>query len=122
MKEDSLGKLVQYLLYHLRSMEIRIQWSSKAFDKLRGQDKQKMTLALNRVKSAIRDIITIIPNHDVRRMVEDDIRPDDRMIYCMTLVDQLFDLSEEDLAEVTEVIDNYLESKYKLTDEEKEAA
>lgn len=118
--EDKAGRLLKYLLTHMKSIEVRMDWS-KAIDKFHAGDKQKITGAINRVRLGINDILSIVKDPDVRYAIRKDLDEEERLVYYMTLTDQLFDLTEEDLYEVTEMIDAYLLKKYNLDKETPES-
>lgn len=104
---DNLKNLIQDTLYHLKSIEHRMAWS-KAIHELRPQDKHKINQVITRVKNGILDIAMLVPNVELQRNVMAMVNTDDRIIYYMTLVEQLFTLDEPMLMEITDLIDNHL--------------
>lgn len=110
MIDDSVGELLKYVLIHHKSIEERLLWS-KALNTLRQQDKLRLNNATTKIKSAISDLYQIVGNPTIVDLMKKEIdKPD--IAYYMTLTEQLFGLKEEDLIEITDLIDNHLNQKY----------
>lgn len=113
-REESIGFLIRYILYHFKSIEERLKWS-KAIHKFRQEDKQTLNRAIVKVTGGISDLIGIInrTNPNLVSTIKKDVEKVD-LVYYMTLTEQLFDLKTEDLEEITDLIDNHLKKKYSL--------
>lgn len=85
-------------------------WSTHDF---KGDSKQRINKAINKVKLAIDDVCNLTDNQEVIRNIKKNLDKTD-LVYYMTLTEQLFNLSEDDLEDVTNIIDEYLEKKYNV--------
>ncbi|HEY4062316.1 MAG TPA: hypothetical protein VGM30_10470 [Puia sp.] len=113
-RQESIGLLIRYVLYHFKSIEERLSWS-KATNGFIQQDKHTLNKAIQKVVSAIEDVLTIVRNPELIRAMRAEINKQD-LAYYMVLTEQLFDLKEEDLVSITDLIDQYLKQKYGLED------
>lgn len=113
-RNESIGFLIRYILYHFKSIEERLKWS-KAIHKFKQNDKHSINRGIVKVASGINELLNIIQreNPDLVSTIKQDVEKTD-LVYYMTLTEQLFDLKSEDLDEITDLIDNYLKNKYKL--------
>jgi hypothetical protein len=109
-RQDNIGFLLRYILYHFRSIEERLNWS-KAINGFVQRDKYQLNRSIQKVASAINDLLTVIKDPGLVRAIKAEINKPD-LTYYMTLTEQLFDLKEEDLIAITDLIDNYLKEKY----------
>jgi hypothetical protein len=109
--KDTVSRLVMTLLYHFKSVEHRLEWS-KAIDKFHGRDKLTINNAINKVRTAINDVASMAKTPEQTRQIKATLLDDDRMVLFMTLVEQMFDQPIEDLQEITDLIDHYLQNKY----------
>ena len=108
--EDSIGSLTRYILYHFKSIEQRLKWS-KSLNDFKQQDKHVLNKAILKVSGGLNEFLSIVRNPDLVTRIKADLEKPDLADY-MVLTEQLFDLGTEDLAEVTELIDNYLKQKH----------
>lgn len=109
MIQDNIGLFIRYLLYHYKSIEIRLE-NSIAVKELRQNDKHKIKLSLQKVKIAIDDVIKMTQNQEVIDALQKELNGVD-LVYYMTLTEQLFDLNSDCLYDITNLIDDYLEKK-----------
>lgn len=105
--QETLGQLIQYLLYHMKSIEVRMDWSSHNF---KGQSKHELSLAIGKVRTAIDVVCHMSKNKDLIHRIKKDLDKVD-LVYYMTLTEQLFMLRAEELEEITDLIDTYLKQK-----------
>lgn len=115
-KEDSIGQLTRFLLYHFKSIEVRLQYS-KVINEFRFDDKKKLNLAITKVAGGINEFLSIVKNEKLVTAIKKELDGAD-LVYVLTLTEQLFDLKSEDLEEITDMIDNYLKLKYPDTCQE----
>lgn len=94
----------------MKSIQVRMLWSTHDF---KGDSKQCINKAINKVKLAIDDVCNLTDNQEVIRTIKQELEKAD-LVYYMTLTEQLFDLPAEDLQEVTDLIDDYLKKKYNM--------
>lgn len=106
--EESLGQLVQYLLYHLKSIEVRLDWSTFNFKR---NEKREIQIAIKKAQMAVDTVISMCKNKEVIDSIKKDLEKVD-LVYYMTLTEQLFTLNTETLEEVTNLIDDYLIQKH----------
>lgn len=109
-RKNSIGFLIRYLLYHERSIEERLAWSS-AINGFIQQDKYRINRSIQKVKSAIEDVLAVVRDPVLVRAIRTEINKPDLANY-MELTEQLFDLNDEDLAAITDLITYYLNTKY----------
>jgi hypothetical protein len=111
-RSESIGLLIRYIFYHFKSIEARLE-GSRAIDGFIQQDKQRINMAITKVASGINQLLSVVRDQDlIRRMKADADKPD--LAYYMVLTEQLFDLKEDDLMEITDMIDEYLQKKYNI--------
>jgi hypothetical protein len=108
-KNEPLGDLVKCLLIHMKSIQVRMQYTTHQF---KGDSKYRINQCINKVSSAIDGICSLTKNEDVVRLVKKELEKAD-LVYHMVLAEQLYDADEETLREVTDLIDNYLLEKEK---------
>ena len=108
--KDTLSRLVMSTLHHFKSVEHRMEWS-KVTHQFGGKDKHIVNSAINKVRSAITDLVTL-SSPQSRIAINQTLRCDERLVQYMSLVEQLYELPLDDLEEVTCIIDYYLEQKH----------
>ncbi len=113
-QNEPLGDLVKCLLIHMKSIQIRMQYTTHQF---KGDSKYKINQCINKVSSAIDGICGLTKNEDVVRLIKKELEKAD-LVYHMVLAEQLYDANEETLREVTDLIDNYLLEKEKKKNSE----
>lgn len=106
--QERLGHLIRHLLYHIKSVEIRMLCSTTDF---KGDSKHKLNQAINKTRLAIDSVCDMFNNQEVIVTLKKHLDEVD-LVYYMTLTEQLFDLKREDLEEITDMIDEYLIKKY----------
>lgn len=112
--QESLGQLIQYLLYHMKSIDVRLDWSSHNF---KGQSKYELNLAVSKVRTAVDAICYMSKNKDLIHRIKKDLDKVD-LVYYMTLTEQLFMLRTEELEEITDLIDTHLKQKAQKYEQE----
>lgn len=118
-RNESVGFLLRYILYHFKSIEERLNWS-KAIHKFKQNDKHTINKAIQKVAAGINDLISIVHRESPALVtaIKADVQKTE-LVYYMTLTEQLFDLREEDLDQITDMIDTYLKNKYYKNDTER---
>jgi len=106
-ENEPLGNLVKCLLIHMKIIEIRMDFSTHAH---KGHSKYKINQSVNKVKSAINDICNLCSNKEVVKKIKNRLENVD-LVYHMTLAEQLYDVNEETLRDITDMIDDYLLKK-----------
>lgn len=109
-RSESVGFLLRYLMYHLKSIEERLKWSKHLFKQ---QDKMIVGNAINKATNSVQDMVGIIRRESpqVVDLLMKDLNKSD-LVHYMALTEQLYDLPSEDLEEITDLIDEYLKKKY----------
>lgn len=108
LSRDTMGGLFMNLMQHLKCIEVRLDYARAA-----SSQKQKYAInnALNKARGAINAICDLLGDGAQVQMVKKELDKVD-LVYIMLLTEQLFELKEEDMQEITELIDNYLKQKY----------
>jgi hypothetical protein len=108
LSELSATELFSSTLQHIKCIEVRLECA-----KATTTQKQKQTLnnALLKVKSALNHICDLLPNSDavieVKRELE---RPD--LVYVMLIMEQILKIPTDDMEDIVELIENYINTKY----------
>lgn len=111
-QNEPLGDLIKCLLIHMKSIQIRMQYTTHQF---KGDSKYRINQSINKVSSAIDGICSLSKNKDVITLIKKELEKTD-LVYHMVLAEQLYDADEQTLMEVTDLIDNYLLEKAKKGD------
>ena len=106
-ENEPLGDLVKCLLIHMKIIEIRMEFSTYQH---KGHSKYKLNQSINKVKSAINDVCNLCSNKNIVTKIKNRLENVD-LVYHMTLAEQLYDVNEETLKDITDLIDNYLLKK-----------
>ena len=109
---DTTGNLIRTILYHIKSIEHRITYY-KAINNFKQNDKHKINNAINKVKLAINEIISIVNDKEIIDLIKKNLESTD-IIYSSLLLEQMYSLSSDDLGEITDLIDEYLHKKYNI--------
>jgi hypothetical protein len=113
--QERLGHLIRHLLYHIKSVELRMLCASTDF---KGDSKHRLNQAINKTRNAIDSVCDMFNNQEVKLKLKKHLDEVD-LVYYMTLTEQLFDLKTEDLDAITDMIDDYLKNKYQNNPDEK---
>lgn len=84
----------------------------------KGDSKYKINTLINKVESAIDGVCNLTKNREVVQMIKDDLEKTD-LVYHMVIAEQLYNINEETLREITDLIDDYLLQKVKEKNEQK---
>jgi hypothetical protein len=109
--EETVGKLFRYLLFHMKSVAVRLEWST-AIHEFRQQDKNTVNRSINKVNLALKDVLGICSNPDIGRQIQKELNNVDHLADFMALVEQTMELKDEDFKEVVDLIETYLQNKY----------
>lgn len=101
------------IMQHMKCIEVRLEFAKAATTQ-----KQKYAIgqAIKKVSAGINTICDLLGDSDMVLKVKKDLDKTD-LVYVMLLTEQLFQMPEEDLEEVTEMIDNHLIKKYESVPE-----
>lgn len=111
-REDSIQSIVRFMLISLRHLQIRME-IARAIVQFKGNDKYVLTNSINRVKAAITDILNLLPSSADKQTVMQQLQESNtNMINAVAFIDEAMNLTEEDVGEVAEIINEYLNKKY----------
>lgn len=113
---EPLGDVVKCLLIHMKSIQVRMQYTTHMF---KGDSKHKVNLCINKVEAAINGIIALANNPEMTLQIKKALDKAD-LVYHMVLAEQLYDINEETLVEITDLIDDYLLKKTKAYEEKEQ--
>ena len=108
---DTVGKNIQFLTYNMKAIEARIEFT-KSLEKLLPKDRHKINIAISKVKQAILDVAMICKRHDVVGQIMQDLVDAERMSLYLALTEQLYDLTTEDLEQVTDILEERARQNY----------
>lgn len=112
LSEKSLGNLFTTILQHMKCIELRIECA-----KATTTQKQKYVLSniQNKIQVAINHLCDLLPDSKMVLDVKKELDKSD-LVYVMLITEQLMQLGEDDLEEVVELVQNYINNKYKNND------
>lgn len=108
MSEKSIAELFETVLQHIKCIEARIECAKPLTSQ---NQKYVLHTALNKVKAALNNIYSLLPNSDSVLAVKKHLEDTD-VVYVMLLTEQLMRIRPDDMEEVVELLDNYLFNKY----------
>lgn len=108
LKKDTVGELFMNLLQHMKCMEVRLDYARAITSQ---KQKYAITQAMTKVKSAINTMCDLLGNSEMVMKIKQELDKTD-LVYTMLLTEQLSILSKEDLEEISDIIDNHINSKY----------
>jgi hypothetical protein len=108
LRKDTVGELFMNLMQHMKCIEVRLDYAKAATSQ---KQKYAINNALVKVRAAINHICDLLGDSSMVLKVKRDLDNPD-LVYIMVLTEQLFNLPQEDLEEVTEMIDKHLNLKY----------
>jgi multidrug efflux pump subunit AcrB len=108
LRKDTISGLFMNLLQHMKSMEVRLDYA-----KVVTSQKQKYAInqALVKVKAAVNTICDLLGDSEMVLQVKKELDNAD-LVYVMLLTEQLLDLPSDDLADVTDMIEEYINKKH----------
>lgn len=108
LRKDTISGLFMNLLQHMKSMEVRLDYA-----KVVTSQKQKYAInqALVKVKAAVNTICDLLGDSEMVLQVKKELDNAD-LVYVMLLTEQLLALPSEDLGEVTDMIEEYINKKH----------
>lgn len=104
---EHIGDLIKCLLIHMKIIQVRMQCSTHLF---KGDSKHKINQSVNKVELAINSICEMTKSPELVTMIKKSLDKVD-LVYHMVLAEQLYDINEETLLEITDLIDDYLLKK-----------
>ena len=107
LTRDTRGELFMNVLQHMKCIEVRMDYA-----KASTSQKQKYALnnAVTKTKAAINHICDLLGDSDQVMKIKSDL-DDVNLVYIMVLTEQLFKLSQEEMEDVTAMIDEYIMKK-----------
>lgn len=108
MSEKSIAELFETVLQHIKCIEARIECAKPITSQ---NQKYVLHTALNKVRAALNNIFSLLPNSESVLKVKKHLEETD-IVYVMLLTEQLMRIRPDDMEEVVELIDNYLFNKY----------
>lgn len=108
LRKDTVGELFMNLMQHMKCIEVRLDYAKAATSQ---KQKYAINNALVKVRSAINHICDLLGDSDMVLKVKQDLDKVD-LVYIMVLTEQLFNIPQEDLEQITEMIDQHLTLKY----------
>jgi len=107
LRKDTIAELFKHLLQHIRSMQTRLEYAKAATSK---KQKYAINNALIKTKSAVDSICDLLGDTAMVVKVKNELDKAD-LTYVMLLTEQLLSLSHEELEEITDGIENYINTK-----------
>lgn len=114
-QNEPLGDVIRCLLIHMKCIQVRMAYTTHNF---KGDSKYKINLSINKVESAIDSICNLTKNQEVVSMIKKELEGAD-LVYHMVLAEQLYNINEETLLEITDLIDDYLLKKAQSNESKK---
>jgi hypothetical protein len=108
LSKDTIGELFMNLLQHMKCMEVRLDYARAATTQ---KQKYAINNALLKVKVAIDHICGLLGDSQMILDVKKALDKTD-LVYLMVITEQLYALPEEDLQEVTDMIETHINNKY----------
>ena len=109
LSENSISDLFACVLQHLKCIELRIEAAKALTSK---NQKYALGKALNAAKVAIDNVCGLMPDTESVMIIKKYLdRPD--LVYLMLFTEQIFKIPEEDLEEFVDMMQSYLDNKYK---------
>jgi hypothetical protein len=109
LSEKSIGNLFSCVLQHMKCIEVRLECAKATTTQ---QQKHALSSAAQKVKVAINHLCGLLPDSNHILEVKKELEKAN-LVYVMLLTEQLISLSDEDLEEVIELIENHINNKYK---------
>lgn len=108
MEEKPIHNLIGYLLQHTKCMEIRLEYATAQTSQYQ---KHILKKATDKVKSALETIFTLFPD---KASIEHSKKVLDRadIVNVMLITEELLKVPEEDIENIVDIINNYLDNKY----------
>lgn len=107
LSEDTIRGLFSSVLQHAKCIEVRTEYAKRLTSKTQ---KHVLGKALVKIKSAIDDICSLLPDSQAILSVKKELNKE-HIVYTMLITEQLIDLQPEYLEEIVELIENYLKNK-----------
>lgn len=108
LAKDTVGELFMNMLQHMKCIEVRLDYAKAATTQ---KQKYAINNALIKVRAAINHICDLLGDSSMVLKVKQDLDKTD-LVYVMLLTEQLFKFPEEDLEEITDMIDEHMKQKY----------
>lgn len=108
LRRDTVGELFMNVMQHMKCIEIRLECAKAATSQ-----KQKYALqqSIIKVRAAIDTLCGLLGDAAMVADVKKSLDKVD-LVYVMLLTEQLFTLPNEDLDEVTDMIEKHINEKY----------
>lgn len=108
LSQDTIGGLFMNIMQHMKCIEVRLDYAKASTTQ---KQKYAINSAVNKVKVAINHLCDLLPNSQAVMDVKKNLDQVD-LVYVMVLTEQLFRMKAEDMEEITDIIDDYLNKKY----------
>lgn len=108
LSENSVTQLFTTVLQHAKCIEVRIDYA-KAIT----SQKQKYALqgAMTKINAAINNICHLLPDSDAVLRVKRELDKAD-LVYVMLITEQLMRLPSNDMEDLVELIQNFIDERY----------
>jgi hypothetical protein len=111
-REDSIQAIVRFMLISLKHLQIRMELA-RSIVQFKGNDKHVLNNSINRVKAATNDILNLLPSSSDKQIVIDQLQESNtNMINVVAFIDEAMNLTEEEVGEIAEIINEYLNKKH----------
>lgn len=107
-KIKSVGYTTRWILYHFKAIQERFINSKAGFKE---NDKYIIQKQIDKVEVAIENFISIVKERAIADGIKRSLERKD-LVCLMTLIEQLMDLPDEDLEDITDLIDDFLKKKH----------
>jgi hypothetical protein len=108
LSRNTIGELFMNVLQHIKCIEVRLDFAKAITSQ---QQKYVIDKALLKVKASINHICDLLGDSEQVLKVKKVLDQAD-LVYIMLLTEQLFSLPSEDLEEVTDIIEKYINQKH----------
>lgn len=114
MDKGTIGELFMCVMQHMKCIEIRLDFAKSLLSQ-----KQKYTLAQSqkKVEVAINHLCDLLPSSDVVLKIKKELDNTD-LVYVMLLTEKFSQLTAEELEEVDELLEKYIDNKRSLKSKE----
>jgi hypothetical protein len=104
---STVAGLFKNVLQHMKCIEVRLEYGKQALSQ---KDKHIVGLAINKASSAINTLCGLVDSTAAFKIKKELDKAD--LVYIMLLTEQLADVPQEDMEELVEVIQTFIDNKY----------
>jgi hypothetical protein len=109
LSNDTIGELFMNVLQHMKCIEIRIDFAKNLTSQ---KQKYALDLSLKKIKSAIDNLCDLLGDSSMVLKVKKELDKSD-MVYVMLLTEKFSNLTPDELEEIDEILEDYINKKHK---------